>query len=575
MWCEKCEIVVNNDICPFCQKKTRGAVPTEIFWCDFCQAPIIYEKNDANKLMCHDCGNRVNPMTKDIRPVFAEERLLLGLIVEDPWKYMLANIWCSDSRYFVDGKSTKIGLNKLKEKQPREIASKITDLKESEVFLKAETAVKNQFEKFVKINSERFNQIENEAHQFIIEARAGYSDEQIVVSFSGGKDSTVVSDLTIKAIGNASLVHIFGDTTLEFPHTIDYKNKFREENTNIILRQAKNKEKDFYSVCDEIGPPARMMRWCCTMFKTGPISRVLSSMYKNQKVLTFYGIRADESASRSKYDRIYESPKITRQRVAAPIFNWSDAEVWLYILKTKILFNDAYRLGYDRVGCWCCPNNSDRSHLLSSVYLADMSEQWHNYLVEFAKKIGKPDPEVYVDQGGWKARQGGYGLESAVNIKVKFENCTIDEHARIYRINRPMNDEFTNLFVPFGKISPELGRKALNEVIIVDTQFNTPIISIHPYNQGDYEYAVRIQTMNTKHHIELQRKIAYQVRKYNSCKQCLGCEAICNFRAITIVDGVYKIDPQRCVHCGKCITEKHLTGGCLMSKYLYVSNGEN
>ena len=40
--------------------------------------------------------------------------------------------------------------------------------------------------------------------------------------FSGGKDSTVTADLALKALSNPHLVHIFGDTTLEFPSTIEY-----------------------------------------------------------------------------------------------------------------------------------------------------------------------------------------------------------------------------------------------------------------------------------------------------------------------------------------------------------------
>ena len=52
------------------------------------------------------------------------------------------------------------------------------------------------------------------------------------------------------------------------------------------------------------------MRVCCTVFKTGAITRYINSMYKNKiKILTFYGIRRSESLSRSKYDRESDSPK--------------------------------------------------------------------------------------------------------------------------------------------------------------------------------------------------------------------------------------------------------------------------
>lgn len=69
-------------------------------------------------------------------------------------------------------------------------------------------------------------------------------------------------------------------------------------------------------VQEDIGPPARMMRWCCSMFKTGPITRTLNSLFKNQQILTFYGIRKSESVSRSKYNRIEDdagSVKIQKQ----------------------------------------------------------------------------------------------------------------------------------------------------------------------------------------------------------------------------------------------------------------------
>ena len=108
------------------------------------------------------------------------------------------------------------------------------------------------------------------------------------------------------------------------------------------------------------------------MFKTGPITRIINKLYRDTRILTFYGIRKSESVSRSKYNRIEddaESVKIQQQTVASPIFFWKDIDIWLYILAEKIDFNEAYRLGYDRVGCWCCPNNNQRAQFLSRIYM--------------------------------------------------------------------------------------------------------------------------------------------------------------------------------------------------------------
>lgn len=197
-----------------------------------------------------------------------------------------------------------------------------------------------------------------------------------------------------------------------------------------------------------------MMRWCCSMFKTGPITRVINSLYRNQQILTFYGIRKSESVSRSKYNRIEdnaESVKIQQQTVASPIFFWKDFDIWLYILSEKVDFNDAYRLGYDRVGCWCCPNNNQRAQFLSRIYMPEQSKKWRNFLIRFAEKIGKPDAEVYVDTGKWKARQGGNGLAAAGDVKIRFTNCTTEDHAKIYSLVRPLDDD---LIYAYATVEP-------------------------------------------------------------------------------------------------------------------------
>ena len=366
-------------------------------------------------------------------------------------------------------------------------------------------------------------------------------------------------------------MHIFGNTTLEFPLTIEYAKRYRKNNPQSIFKIAENHEQVFRDVCEDIGPPARMMRWCCSMFKTGPITRVINSLYRDQRILTFYGIRKSESVSRSKYNRVEddaESVKIQQQTVASPIFFWKDMDIWLYILAEKIDFNDAYRLGYDRVGCWCCPNNNQRAQFLSRIYMPEQAKAWRNFLIDFARKIGKPDAEEYVDSGAWKARQGGNGLAAAGDVKIRFTNCTTEDHAKIYRLVRPMDDEFLNMLTPFGRVAPELGQKLLHEVLVLDIRTNVPILSVQPFEQGGYEFAVKIRTMNVKNHDDLQHMVGYQVRKFNACRKCLKCESLCKAGAISISADGYYIDPEKCVHCKMCVTAKYLRGGCMMDKYL-------
>jgi phosphoadenosine phosphosulfate reductase len=568
VWCNKCNIETNDSICPLCGSNTIEDLPVEIFWCDQCKAPIIQTSTQADKGTCTICKGKTKYMSADLRPVFPEERLLLELLLQKkPHEYIKESVWASNNRYYVNGKSIAIPNSLYSTIDTNEIINLLNNNKYEnsyEHFDKHMTA-------FVMANQSRLHYLIDEAHSFIQKAALKFPEERIVVSFSGGKDSTVTADLAVKALSNPSLVHIFGNTTLEFPSTIEYARRFRDAHPNAIFQIAKNDEQDFFNVCDDIGPPARMMRWCCSMFKTGPITRVINSLYRSHQILTFYGIRKSESVSRSKYNRIEDSAdavKIQQQTVASPIFFWKDIDIWLYLIAEGVDFNDAYRLGYDRVGCWCCPNNNQRAQFLSKIYMPEESRKWRDFLVSFAKRIGKPDPEIYVDTGKWKARQGGNGLASANDVKIKFTNCTAEEHAKIYRLVRPFDDELIGMFVPFGRVAPELGKKILREVIVLDHRTNVPVLSLQPFNQEGYDYAVKVRTMNVADHDDLQRMVGYQIRKFNACRKCLKCESLCRVGAITINNFGYYIDTQKCVHCKRCMTAKYLDGGCMMDKYL-------
>ena len=568
MWCRNCNIETKENVCPICGTETVEDIPVEIMWCGHCFVPVLQQVSQTDKGICPRCGGKMKHMSADIRPVFPEERLLIELLLDKkPHEYINKSVWATNSRYYIDGKALSLPSALFRKADADGIAKKIEENKATNSYEFFDKNIKT----FVEANEGRLHYLKDEAYRFVTEEAKKFPEENIVISFSGGKDSTATADVVVKSLSNPSLVHIFGDTTLEFPYTVEYAKRYKIEHDQAIFREARNNEQVFMNVCEDIGPPARMMRWCCSMFKTGPITRVINSMYRNQQILTFYGIRKSESVSRSKYNRVEndaESVKIQQQTVASPIFFWKDMDVWLYLLAEKVDFNEAYRLGYDRVGCWCCPNNNQRAQFLSRIYMPEKSKAWRAFLIDFAKRIGKPDPEVYVDEGSWKARQGGNGLSSAGDVKIKFSNCTSEEHAKIYRLVRPVDDELIGMFVPFGRIAPELGQKLLHEVIILDPRTKVPILSIQPFDHDGYDYAVKVRTMNVADHDDLQRMVGYQIRKFNACRQCLKCESLCRAGAISIAGGQYYIDPDKCVHCKMCMTAKYLDGGCMMDKYL-------
>lgn len=257
LWCKNCSRETENELCEMCGNKTEEDIPVEIYWCEDCKTPIIKPTNSIDKNICTICGKETRYMCSDLRPVFPEERLLIEVLIAKPFAYKDKTVWASNNRVYIDGVAKTITTNVYK-KHPADEVLKILEQCQSEndYFVFNETVTR-----FVKANQNRLNFLFAEAKEFIINTVKNYPEENIVISFSGGKDSTVVADLTVRALSNPSLVHIFGDTTLEFPMTMEYAKRYRLDNPKAIFKTAKNKEQDFYKVCEDIGPPARMMRW--------------------------------------------------------------------------------------------------------------------------------------------------------------------------------------------------------------------------------------------------------------------------------------------------------------------------
>ena len=457
---------------------------------------------------------------------------------------------------------------------PQEVINKLQRLETTNNY--------NQFDKyiniFLKANKDRYNFIVSEATNFISMEKRKYEDNETFVSFSGGNDSTVVSDLVIRALGMPSIIHIFGDTTLEFTMTEAYVKRFKATHRKTPFLSARNKEKNFYDMCEVVGPPSRVMRWCCTVFKTGAITKKINTIFKEkEKILTFYGIRRSESVSRNKYDRVAESPKIAKQNVCSPIIDWYDFDVWLYILTTGIDFNDAYRLGYNRVGCWCCPNNTIWAQYLSYIYMPNQSKAWRSQLIKFATKIGKPDPEVYVDDGKWKARQGGNGIDYSENVFVAFKPCVDENESFNYQLSKPITEELYEFFKPFGWINKDMGNARLGEVYVVN-RIGNPIMRLQG-KVGSKELkvtALKIPLGKSKSIRDIRQRVDCQLTKFQS---------VCKHNAIIVkkpaheneiiqnkVNDTYKILDEKCVRCGDCIN--HFDGGCYMRKVLITRRGD-
>ncbi len=557
---------IEGSECPVCHSRDHVHVCSELYWCDECKIPV-YED------CCSLCGHEAKRLTKDIRPVFPEEKLLLEVLLDkQPGEFNQVSIWNgSGNVYYADGKRLPLSIKDLKKRNVEDIRERYLARRDS-----MDTSFFDEMMKrFVRANQHRYEEITGEAFSYIQRETMDCPIGEMFISFSGGKDSTVVADVVERALSTKRVLHIFGDTTLEFPMTMEYVERYKKNNPQTPVISAKNKDKNFEELCQLLGPPSRVMRWCCTIFKTGAINRHIDKMFRNKlHIVAFQGIRRSESASRSKYEKKSENSKIAKQVTIAPIIDWLDFDVWLYLITTGIDFNTAYRYGYARVGCWCCPNNSDWSQFLSMIYMPEQYTHFRDMLVEFATSIGKPDPEVYVDDGWWKARQGGNGVSYAQNSIVSFEPCVKEENAYNYDLTRPISEELYELFKPFGSINYELGNKRLGEVYVLNRD-NVPVLILRGRigSKALKVSVLNLKVLKTKTYKRAKEIIDCQITKYQMCMGCKACESVCRFDAIAVLqrkDGTtqYQIHEDKCIGCHECIN--HFTGGCYMRKVLTI-----
>lgn len=125
------------------------------------------------------------------------------------------------------------------------------------------------------------------------------------MAYSGGKDSAVLLDLVKKALPRDSFIVIFGDTGMEFPDTYEVvektKQQCEEDGIPFYVSKSHFDPKDSWFM---FGPPARVLRWCCSVHKSAPQTIKMREITgKNNYVgMDFVGVRAHESVTRSKYD---------------------------------------------------------------------------------------------------------------------------------------------------------------------------------------------------------------------------------------------------------------------------------
>ena len=484
--------------------------------------------------------------SKEPRPVYASELNMLGF--DKYWNYDnqddIPYMWAESVNYIYRGKNVA----KLKGGNLFTAPEIIISVDENGDQIMPEPNGEKlrpiDIESMVEKNRDILGIIEATTVKDIVKVYEKHKNKLDVfhVAFSGGKDSEVLLDLVIKALPTKSFIVIFGDTDMEFPDTyeaVEVAKKYCEKKgVPFYIASSHFKPEESWKL---FGPPARVLRWCCSVHKSAPQTLKLREILEKKDFvgLDFVGVRAYESDTRSEYKKENLGKKQKGQWSHNSILDWTSAEVWLYIFANNLFINKAYKKGHTRAGCLLCPMGGFRGDYMQ---LTSYPKEVNKFidLIKSMNSTYKDDEKSlnqYLSNGGWNARKNGRDLI----LGEQHYKDEIKDNKIIITVENPKSD-YREWIKTLGKIQFEYEIKETKNgyKVIVDSKF------------------AKIYPLEVKKFKNVFHKSAY-------CLACRVCESNCPFGNISFENGLKITD---CIHCGKC---HEIECGCLAYHSLRVS----
>ncbi|WP_206922898.1 phosphoadenosine phosphosulfate reductase family protein [Alicyclobacillus suci] len=221
-------------------------------------------------------------------------------------------------------------------------------------------------------------------------AEALQMSEKPYVSFSGGKDSTVLLDLVRRQ--KPDIEAAFFDSGAEFPDTIAFIEHLIDDGLDVQWVEPAYNMLELYEMVGAFSGK-KMVR----QLAKGEMSRILikepAKLLREQGYdLAFIGLRAQESKFRTKnfgvrghiyhtaYDDLYH---------AIPLATWHPVDIWAYIVSEDIPYNAVYDKEWPggreaiRVGAYAGSTDGTLSHGRWAFVKRHYPDVWR----EFCKKF--------------------------------------------------------------------------------------------------------------------------------------------------------------------------------------------
>ncbi len=224
---------------------------------------------------------------------------------------------------------------------------------------------------------------------------------KVVVSISGGKDSSALLWWAIENFPKEKLVAVHSIIDIDWDETLPMVRKQCEFfGIELVTVQAIDKHGNTKGFLDQLTSPRVNRksgevgqykfpdmgnRWCTSILKTGPIDKYCRSLTGN--VLCLIGERREESSNRAKLEAVRPDVKNSKKGRTvvkySPILDLTEKQVWELMKSENIPVHPCYDLGVKRASCAICIFSSKEDIAIAAKHAPHIVKKY----IEAERKI--------------------------------------------------------------------------------------------------------------------------------------------------------------------------------------------